>query len=62
MSKKKSFYSGNLFKEQILIFHMVPTQNSEMNKMNSRETILCRLLDLGGKCLDNESPAFNKKV
>ena len=40
---------------------MDPTQkDSEM--MFDRESLLSKMLDVGGKALDNELPAFQKKV
>lgn len=41
---------------------MAPTQKELSERMNiAREDLLCELLDCGGKCLDNELPAFQKK-
>jgi hypothetical protein len=41
---------------------MIPTQKDLSEKMiSNREHFLCRLLDVGGKCLENEDLAFQKK-
>ena len=41
---------------------MNPTHKKNGEKMiDAREEFLCSLLDAGGKCLDNEIPAFQKK-
>ena len=39
---------------------MCPTQN-DSDKMIDRESLLSRMLETGGKVLDNELPAFQKK-
>ena len=39
---------------------MNPTQMSN-DKMINKESILSRVLETGGKVLDNELPAFQKK-
>ncbi len=45
-----------------MLFNMDPTQKISGEKMESqREDFLCKLLDIGGKCLENDSPAFQKK-
>lgn len=51
-----------LYNLSYIIFNMNPTQENIGEKMyNGREEFLCRLLDVGGKCLENESLAFQKK-
>lgn len=41
---------------------MIPTQENNGEKMNScREYFLSKLLEVGGKCLENDSLAFQKK-
>lgn len=41
---------------------MTPTQENSGEKMElPREDLLCKLLDMGGKCLGNENTAFQKK-
>jgi hypothetical protein len=39
---------------------MNPTQ-IESDKMINKESLLSKMLDTGGKVLDNELPAFQKK-
>jgi len=39
---------------------MNPTQN-DSDKMINKESLLSRMLETGGKVLDNELPAFQKK-
>jgi hypothetical protein len=42
---------------------MNPTQKSLGERMDLvREDLLCNALDAGGKCLENESVAFRKKI
>jgi hypothetical protein len=42
---------------------MAPTQKKFGEKMEcNREDFLCRLLEDGGKCLENEVTAFQKKI
>jgi len=39
---------------------MTPTQ-TDSDEMKSKESLLLKMLETGGKILDNELPAFQKK-
>jgi len=54
------FFISNLFKAKKSQNIMSPTQMSN-DKMINKESILSRVLETGGKVLDNELPAFQKK-
>lgn len=46
--------------KKVVLVLMKPTQK-ESDKMIDRESLLSKLLESGGKALDNELPAFQKK-
>ena len=54
------FFISKLFKAKKSQNIMSPTQTSN-DKMINKESILSRVLETGGKVLDNELPAFQKK-
>ena len=54
------FFISNLFKAKKSQNIMSSTQMSN-DKMINKESILSRVLETGGKVLDNELPAFQKK-
>jgi len=54
------FFVSNLFKWKTHLTIMNPTQ-IDSDKMIDRESFLSRVLETGGKVLDNELPAFQKK-
>ncbi len=60
MSRKRCFFIGMFLNKKVVLVLMKPTQK-ESDKMIDRESLLSKLLESGGKALDNELPAFQKK-
>lgn len=54
------FFISNIFKWKKHQTNMNPTQ-IDSDKMISKENLLSRVLETGGKVLENELPAFQKK-
>jgi hypothetical protein len=54
-------FMRNVFILKIPISHMIPTQKADDEMDCDRGNLLCRVLEAGGKCLDNDSLAFQKK-